>query len=88
MPVMNICIPDIAPVEGNSCYSAVIIPTVSMRGSAYMPMEQYTMTDVACTITEEALQLTLKFSMGYLRYTATATDEGYTGTMSFTKITE
>lgn len=88
MPVMNIRIPEIAPAEGNSYYSAVIIPTVSMRGSAYMPMEQYTMTDVACTITEEALQLTLKFSMGYLRYTATATEEGYTGNMSFTKIAE
>ena len=88
MPAMNIRIPDIAQAEGNSYYSAVIIPTVSMRGSAYMPMEQYTMTDVTCTITDEALQLTLKFPMGYLRYTATATDEGYTGTMSFTKITE
>ena len=88
MPTMNIRIPNVAQAEGSSYYSAVIIPTVSMRGSEYMPMEQYTMTDVACNITETSLQLTLKFSMGYLRYTATATDEGYTGTMSFTKITE
>lgn len=88
MPAMNIRIPNVAQAEGNSYYSPVIVPTASMRGSEYMPMEQYTMTDVACNITETSLQLTLKFSMGYLRYTATATDEGYTGTMSFTKITE
>ena len=88
MPAMNIRIPNVAQAEGSSYYSAVIIPTVSMSGSGYMPMERYTMTDVACNITETSLQLTLKFSMGYLRYTATATNDGYTGTMSFTKVTK
>lgn len=88
MPAMNIRIADIPQADDNSYYSPVVIPTVSMRGSEYTPMERYTMTDVACNITDESLQLTLKFPMGYLRYTATATAEGYTGTMSFTKITE
>lgn len=88
MPAMNIRIPNVAQANGNTYYSPVIIPTVSMHGSAYTQMERYTMTDVVCNIARGTIQLTLKFSMGYLRYTATTTDEGYIGTLSFTKITE
>lgn len=88
MPAMNIRIPNIAQQSDNNYYSAVIIPTVSMRGSEYMPMDRYTMTDVSCTITNDDVNLTLAFPLGYLRYTATATDEGYIGTMTFTKVTE
>lgn len=88
MPAMNIRIPDIAHKENNTYYSAMIIPTVSMRGSEYMPMQQYTMTEISCTVTETSVQLSLTFPMGHLRYIAGATDNGYNGTMTFTKITE
>ena len=88
MPPMNIRIPSLALVGEGKYQVAYVVPSVSMQGSPYMPMERYSMSDVVCTLQGSELSLSLTFSMGYLRYTATAIADGFTGLMTFTNIIE
>lgn len=88
MPPMDIRIPAIPFVEESRYECATVVPLVSMNGSPFMPMERYTMSDVQSVFSGDDLQLSLSFSMGYLRYIAKLADSGYTGVMTFTKIIE